>query len=53
MAAVHHDAGCRGEVYPGYGAGVGAGEGYTGTQALPSQDPYLVYLELKALPTAK
>ena len=37
-----------GGVYPGcgmrVGTGVGIWEGYTGTQALPSQDPYLVYI---------
>ena len=35
------------------GTGVGTGGVLPGTQARPSQDPYLRYLRLKALPTAK
>ena len=37
-----------GEVYPGWWDWVGTGEGYTGTQTLPSQGPILSIFSLKA-----
>ena len=40
-------------VYPGWGGTGWVLEGcYTGTLPGPSQDPYLTYSEVKALPTA-
>ena len=50
--AVAWSMGRRGGV-PGVGTGVGPGGCYTGYSPRTLQDPYLVYLRLKAIPTAK